>query len=179
MSKKIILLSGYAGSGKDTVGDILVKDYGYTRFAFADRLKQYVSTKYSINRELMETQEGKRSLVNTEGNSDKTLSVRDILIDEAAKSKRDYPNVWADFLLDDISDSECDKIVVTDLRYPNEYSTIKKYYDDVTACRIHNPNIEILSDDSEHQMDSFTFDKVIYNTSDLSFLRESVKKLNL
>ena len=177
MSKKIILLSGYAGSGKDTVGDILVKDHGYTRFAFADRLKQYVSTKHSIDRGLMETQEGKKTIINVEDN----LTVRDILIDEAAKSKRDYPNVWADFLLDDISDSgsECDKIVVTDLRYPNEYSTIKKYYDDVTACRIHNPNIEILSDDSEHQMDSFTFDKVIYNTSDLNSLRESVKKLNL
>ena len=35
----IIGLAGFARSGKDTVADILVRDYGYTRYAFADPLK--------------------------------------------------------------------------------------------------------------------------------------------
>lgn len=36
----IVGLMGYAGAGKDTVGQILVEDYGYKRRAFADALRQ-------------------------------------------------------------------------------------------------------------------------------------------
>lgn len=39
---RIIGLSGKMGSGKDTVADILVSEYGYTRIAFADALKREV-----------------------------------------------------------------------------------------------------------------------------------------
>ncbi|WP_188187573.1 hypothetical protein [Nonomuraea sp. SYSU D8015] len=40
MSLRIIGLSGYAGAGKDTVADLLVREHGYRKFAFADRLKE-------------------------------------------------------------------------------------------------------------------------------------------
>jgi hypothetical protein len=36
----IIGLSGYAQSGKDTVGQLLVEKHGFTRFAFADYLRE-------------------------------------------------------------------------------------------------------------------------------------------
>ena len=36
----IIGLTGYAQSGKDSVADILVKNYGYTRIAFADPIRK-------------------------------------------------------------------------------------------------------------------------------------------
>ncbi|MFI6512935.1 hypothetical protein ACIBCT_35500 [Streptosporangium sp. NPDC050855] len=39
MSLRIIGLSGYGGVGKDTVADLLVREHGYKRFAFADALK--------------------------------------------------------------------------------------------------------------------------------------------
>ena len=39
----IIGLVGYIGSGKGTVGDILVRDHQYYKFAFADALKDAVS----------------------------------------------------------------------------------------------------------------------------------------
>lgn len=35
----IIGISGFAGAGKDTVGQILVEHHGFTRVAFADKLK--------------------------------------------------------------------------------------------------------------------------------------------
>ena len=35
----IIGLTGYARSGKDTVASILVEDYGFTRVAFADPIR--------------------------------------------------------------------------------------------------------------------------------------------
>mgnify|MGYP001029466142 CR=1 FL=1 len=36
----IVAFCGYAGSGKDTAADILVKDYGFTKIAFADALRK-------------------------------------------------------------------------------------------------------------------------------------------
>jgi dephospho-CoA kinase len=35
-------LAGYARSGKDEVAKILVRDYGYTRVAFADSIREFV-----------------------------------------------------------------------------------------------------------------------------------------
>ena len=38
----VIGLSGYSASGKDSVADILVRDYGFTKMAFATPLKEMV-----------------------------------------------------------------------------------------------------------------------------------------
>ena len=38
----IIGLSGYARSGKDEVAKILVEEYGYTRAAFADKIREFL-----------------------------------------------------------------------------------------------------------------------------------------
>jgi len=42
----IIGLSGYAQSGKDTVAEVLVDNYGFTRVAFADKIREYL---YEVN----------------------------------------------------------------------------------------------------------------------------------
>lgn len=45
----IIGLTGYKGSGKDTVGQYLVDAYGYERIAFADKLKQAVAALFNVS----------------------------------------------------------------------------------------------------------------------------------
>ena len=42
----IIGLAGYAGAGKDTVGNILIEKHGFRRVAFADKIRSLV---YDIN----------------------------------------------------------------------------------------------------------------------------------
>lgn len=53
MSNKIILV-GFAGSGKNTVGEYLVDRYGYTGLSFADALKDAVAAIFCWDRILLE-----------------------------------------------------------------------------------------------------------------------------
>jgi hypothetical protein len=50
----IIGLVGFIGSGKGTVGDILVRHHGYHQFAFADALKDAVASIFLWPRGLLE-----------------------------------------------------------------------------------------------------------------------------
>jgi len=45
---KVIAVSGYKGSGKDTVANYLVKEHSFKREAFADKLKNMVADTYKI-----------------------------------------------------------------------------------------------------------------------------------
>lgn len=48
---KVLALSGWKKSGKDTAAEYLVKEYGFVRFGFADVLKDMVAEQYDIPRE--------------------------------------------------------------------------------------------------------------------------------
>ncbi len=45
----IILISGYKRSGKDTIADYLVQKYGFTRYGFADPIKETVKYLFDWN----------------------------------------------------------------------------------------------------------------------------------
>ena len=44
----LICLSGSSASGKDTIGDVLVRDFKYTKMAFADGLRDLVTFTFDI-----------------------------------------------------------------------------------------------------------------------------------
>lgn len=48
--QNIIALSGWRGSGKDTIADYLANNYGYKRIAFADKLKDMTAQQYDVPR---------------------------------------------------------------------------------------------------------------------------------
>ena len=58
---RIIALSGWKKSGKDTASEILIKEHGFTRISFADPLKDMVAEEYGIERSWLDNPEFKES----------------------------------------------------------------------------------------------------------------------
>lgn len=51
--KKIIGITGLKGSGKDTIGDIICKNFDFQKVAFADKLKDIVSVLFDWDRKML------------------------------------------------------------------------------------------------------------------------------
>lgn len=168
--KQVILLGGKAGSGKDTVASFLCKNYGYTRIAYADALKDYVSNTYNIKRELFDTQDGKKSIIKIGGEN---ITLRQLLIQVGTEKKIDDENYWVDKVINDIYLLQNNKIVISDFRYPQEYTTLLKHFT-IKTLKITRESIEDYNDSSETSLYNFKFDYIIDNNSTLKELSESV-----
>lgn len=53
----IIAITGYAGSGKDTIGEYIQQKYNYKRFAFADMIKRLCSVTFNNDEEYYHNQD--------------------------------------------------------------------------------------------------------------------------
>lgn len=144
----IILLSGFAGSGKDTFADWLVENRGYKKYAFADELKKEVSEKMNIplnyfyDRDLKDKiiKDGKRP--------------RDYLIEYGEKMRNEDINHW----IKKIPTTD-DKIVISDCRFPNE----QKYFPEAITIWIHR-KVEKIFDNTSVGPDDCMY--VVYNNTD-------------
>lgn len=127
----IIGLVGFIGSGKGTVRDILMREHGYHGCAFADSLKDAVSTIFSWPRELLE------------GDSNTSRAFRD-RVDPWWSHKFGYEvtprlmlqkmgteacrnnladNIWIAALEKRIHGHE--DVVISDVRFPNEIDFVR------------------------------------------------------
>lgn len=160
----IILLRGFSHSGKDFIGEILCKKYGYTRFAFADSLKNIVANKYNCTLEQLHSQEGKLQLCKNDSNN---RTYRQILIDEALRLRSIDTGVFAKICCNDIINSGLNKIVITDWRYDNELEIINSVFSTIKVVPVHivriGQNISPVVDISEYQLQHRNEDYIIYN----------------
>jgi hypothetical protein len=138
----LIGLTGYAGSGKDTVAEFLVKEHGFVRYAFADKMREAL--------------ERLNPFV-----SDCGLSLEDILANETwDEAKRHYPEVrellqrfgtevgrtmfgedfWINLAYKQWrADGFHKDAVFTDVRFPNEGEWIMKMGG--VLCRVDRPGV--------------------------------------
>lgn len=145
MNKQLIGICGLIGSGKDTVGKVLVNEYGFSKLSFAGTLKDVTAALFDWDRDMLE------------GTTTETRAEREI-IDPfwTEKLGRDWSprialqqmgtevmrnhlhnDIWIMTLENKIR--KLDKIVITDCRFPNEIDFIKEHGEIWTVNRGPNP----------------------------------------
>lgn len=160
---KVILLSGWSTSGKDTVGKILEKSHGAKLFAFADVLKQIVAKEFDFPIEWAYSEEGKNRLLSN------GKTIREMLIKRGQEIRKEKgTEYFAKIVANQIQTLESEQIIViTDWRLPIELQTLEE----ILSYSIYKVRIQrkgqiqspIKDSETESQLDMFPFDFVIYN----------------
>ncbi len=167
----IIGLSGYAQSGKDSTAELLCLNYGYTRLAFADPMRQalmIINPKLdSITRVSDMVEDYGWDIAKRNPEVRRLLQV--LGTDFGRKMLGD--DVWINIALSGIKSE--DKIVISDVRYPNEAQAIKNLSGSLWRINRHNHSA-VNGHTSEHAMDNYMFNHVIYNDGTLDDLSDEV-----
>ena len=167
----IIGLSGYAQSGKDATANLLCLNYDYERRAFADpirtgiyRLNPWVSANNRVA-ELVDEYGWDTAKHNPE-----VRRLMQVFGTEVGR-KMFGDNFWIKTALKDLVGTE--RIVISDVRYPNEADAIKALGGTMWRINRHN-HPAVNGHASEHAMDNYMFNHVIYNDGTLDDLSDEV-----
>jgi hypothetical protein len=164
----IIGIVGKAGSGKDTVGEYLVRKYGFIRLGFADKVKEIA-----------------RDCFLWDGQKD--AKGRRLLQVIGTECGRAYDNdLWLKYMLKAMNMVELkhfgefiddrkhvrSNIVVTDIRFQNEENFIRNYGGFVIRVtgRMYKLNDSALAHASEMEQEKIVADYTIDNSKDIGYL---------
>jgi hypothetical protein len=194
----IIGLIGKKGSGKDTVGAYLVKMYDFQRISNADKMKASIAAlfdipfedvdKYKNDPEVFITLHrnvtlgerlGDIKLLNTSSIPIASFNMRDFQKRYGTEAHRDVlgEDIWVDAALPVGGYYAGRKIVVTDVRFPNEAQRIKDLGG--YLVRIYRNEVDILEDnhESEAGIDRIIYDSCIYNSGAINDLYLSIEEM--
>lgn len=196
MSDLLIGLSGFKGTGKNTVADYLCEKHGFQQAAFADKLKDAVCALFDISRERLEWLKNNRSHSKGSGIEDCVIvgyrsgfnmggwvsyptpipqSMRVFLQRFGTEMGRDIfgQDFWLDQLLPPINWWAGKPTVITDTRFENELTRIK----DLGGfnIRIVRPSFEGDGHASEVEPPAHLIDCVIRNEGSLDELYAAVE----
>ena len=169
----IIGLTGYAQSGKDTIANILVEDYGYTRVAFADKIRDFL---YEVNPMVGCSPSGYlKDYVDLVGwdVAKQKPQVRRLLQDLGVGARKVFgEDFWIKQAL--VSTLKHQKLVVTDVRFINEAGTIRHFEGQI--WRIKRNNVAAVNDHiSEHELDGYHVDQIFTNNGSIEDLKDLVQ----
>lgn len=194
---KLICLSGWKRTGKDTTAEYLVKEYGYEQLSFAKKLKDHVADKYKVDRDLLDSNTQKEMpLTNLPViTTDKFTQVihnqlgtelksgywtpRALCILEGSTARSVYPNFWVRECAEIIMNNPDKKFVVSDMRYRSEADTMRVLVPQVTTIRIHRYVDIETQDPSERDLDNYSFDYILDNTRAIRDLYDQIDQLIL
>jgi len=181
----LVGISGVKGSGKDTIADILVEDFGFTKIAFADDLKLSVGQTLNITRsDIDEWKNIEHIRVVVENKKAPSthlvdLSFRELLQRWGTEGHRHVfgTDFWVEQLFRRNLDWKKD-FVIPDARFFNEIEKIKSFFGSTiilvegraTSSDSHASETEFLNNRDE-------FDAYIENSGTLDQLRETVHNL--
>jgi adenylate kinase family enzyme len=177
---KLIGISGKKGSGKDTLGNYLVKKYGYKQYAYADSLKNVCRELFSFDEEQLNGT--KKEVIDEYWKVTPRHTFQfmgDILRDNAETI---FPGIGDTLLVEVMRKkilSEWErcpekKIIITDVRFQNELNLIKELGG--TIIKIER-NIESTDKHkSETTVDLLKADYIFTNNSTKEYLYSCVEE---
>ncbi len=176
---RLVGLSGYAQSGKDTAARVLMEHFGFQRIAFADKLRDVL---YALNPVVEWVDRAPMGWNRPQYDRD---SVQDVVDRKGwERAKQEHPairellqrlgteagrkvlgeSVWVDAAMSQVVPGG--RYVFTDVRFPNEYDAIKAAGGEV--WRIERAGTAAVNrHPSETALDGFVFDRVVYNSAGL------------
>jgi hypothetical protein len=183
----IIGLSGYARAGKDTTADILVKEYGFAKVAFADKLREalyalnpvirydkndFGSYKYWRLQEVI-NECGWDGYKETRFNDE----IRGLLQRMGTEVGRETigQNTWVNAVLNEYKKDGIKRdYVIPDCRFWNEATAIVDEGGEI--WRVHRPGVgPANSHNSETELDDYNFHVYLHNDSTVDYLAVQVQ----
>lgn len=204
---KVILISGWKGSGKDSVADYLMNNHNFIKFTFAKTLKNYTSKLYNIplrkfyNRNLKEKPLLKfpvksndkftdsihklllKEFSNDLENQDlKYWTPRALIILEGSIKRSVDSNFWVKKVMKEMEGDglyyKPELCVISDCRYKSEVKAFKeKFGKDLITIRINRFNTINTNDPSERDLDNYNFDYVLNNNGSLEDLYKKIDEI--
>jgi hypothetical protein len=176
---QFIGLHGFPGTGKDAVAKILA-DYGYTRVAFADKLREAL---YVLNPVVLFGTDGQdirvKDIVDTIGWDEAKRAYPEIrrmlqvIGTEVGREMIDQ-NVWVDAAFKGLDKDK--KYVFTDLRFENEHHAIDSRLG--MLVKIERPGVGAVNDHkSEKPLPDKWFDVRLINDGTLEDLHTKVRDI--
>jgi GTPase SAR1 family protein len=157
----LIALLGVRGSGKSTIANYLVDNYKFTSLSFAEKLKQVVSIAFDINLELLEGNSSESRVYRETQNEFWGMTPRQML--ETVGTKLFRKGISEDFWVKIVEKriihllSAGENVVISDLRFVNEWEMLKKY--NVKVVFVDNGK----QIDNEYEIGSIQYDIKIEN----------------
>lgn len=122
----LIGFSGPAGSGKDTAANTLVHHLGFDTMAFADPLKHGICEMFYLDDDIFESRESKEAVIPGLGHSPRSLAK---IIGTDCGRNMISENIWVHVMTERYKDycaSELTRLAITDIRFENEATWIRK-----------------------------------------------------
>lgn len=116
----LLALAGAAGSGKDSIADVLVSEFGYTKLAFAQPLRSLAL----LNPEYHKSLEIHGGYENAKRNDP---AVREYLVALGEGIRAYEPDYFANALASQLNKLSNGNVVVTDLRKQNDYRLLREW----------------------------------------------------
>lgn len=176
MTKPFIIgLTGYAGSGKDTIRGVLENHYDYDGLAFADPIRDMLAAllnSMGLGTEWMTERELKEEPVSGLGLSYRQMA--QALGTEWGRALKE--SLWLDIAKAKIAmyrEYDSPGVVISDVRFPNEAAWVKEQGG--VIWKILRPGVEpVRAHASEDLIASLPYDYVIDNHGSLDLLPNAV-----
>ena len=122
----VIGVSGKAGSGKDTIGNRLIKKHGFKRIALADPIRRIVQDVFVLDWKTVLDRELREKPLKDWPDWNVRMLLQ--VIGTNCFRKSIDPAVWVKSLILRIKKHSQTNWVVTDVRFPNERNILKKAF---------------------------------------------------